>query len=175
MQNCKKCGVIVTPGNSHCEYCGAPAETTQQIFLNTYQDVGLVAFKKTSILVMILLFIVSFSLYLVVWYFVRRDEIKKIIRDDKKYSALMISYALIVGLNFLLPGIESLILFIYVCLTAHFACVIRVAIIKYVHDSGNAQMLPHVAPSLFLAAVFQIFYLQIHINSLIDSRVFHEK
>jgi len=178
MPNCKKCGVKIGPGDNNCIYCGAPVtpvENRQQISPENIQDVRPVAFKKVSILAMALLFIASLGLYLVIWYFIRREEIKKIVRDDAKLNTLIITYVFIVIMNFLLPGMEYLIILLYFGLTAHFACVIRVALKKYVYDSGNVQTFAHVMPSMLLTAIFQIFYLQIHINSLIESRVFYEQ
>ena len=164
----------INPGDSTCKNCGNTAAPLNQTHSNNAYA-GNIKFKKTPILAMALLFVASIGLYLVIWHILRRNEIKKIIRDDKKLSYLMIAYALIVGLNFVMPGFEYIIIWIYIGLTAHFACVLRVAILQYLYDAGNVQIIPRVMPSIALTAIFQIFYLQIHINSLIEERIFSEE
>ena len=185
--NCPSCGAKINPGDSKCEYCGTSIEARQASGENVPpQETSLVkqiAFKRVSILVMILLYIVTLGFYSAIWYILRRNEFKEIAKGVNKINGLIIAYTVVTVLNFFLIldsaayyapelGIIS-----WACfgLGAYLTYVIRGAIRKHVSDSGNGQMLPYVLPSALWAIIFQQLYLQIHINKLIKSRVFYER
>ena len=192
MPNCSGCGAMINPQESKCEYCGVPIEAQRQAPLNNINNIPPQEmkpeenpiFKRVSIFAMILLFIFSLGLYAAIWYFLRRNEFKAITKCGKKINILIIAYAFIVTLNFLLaigsmsePGLEpsGFIGWTVLGLGAYLAYVIRNSVRKHVSDVGNSQMLTYVMPAALWTIIFQLFYLQIHINKLIKSRVFHEK
>ena len=192
MANCVKCGAPLQLGNMKCEYCGSVAEpprsfsSEDQTQQPSPQDRGIprhdaevVRFKRASIFVMILLTCFTFGIYIMVWYWLRRESLMNLDPAQSKRTDTLIKG--LVGLqvlnllSFFTPDLMDMNSWISLCMFAisvYLPFYIRSLLRSYVD-----RVFPRNPASVFIATsyiwtlVFNIFYLQSQINRMIDARL----
>ncbi len=187
MPNCSKCGAALSPGAALCEYCGSVVEVPPSVTGAGRPFADVPRFKKTSVVLMLLLCIFTLGLYCGIWYLRRRGELKKLDpAQSQKMDVLINIYAVCLSFYLIVfflrgshPEIADFISFMNLTMLGisfYISCFVRKALRFYVaHGDTRGTLLAFVAPSLLWTCVFGIFYLQAHINKLINARVFEAR
>ena len=186
MPNCAKCGANLRVDATECEYCGSVVEVAR----SSAMDDGFVrgerpAFKKVSIGMMLLLTLCTMGYYPSLWFFFRREGLKKLNPDTAKKTdtliyACMALQACGIFIVFskdpdLLEAASTINLCFWGCLiyTAFF---IRSLLRNYaVRTAPNSPLPAFIAPSALWTFLFSIFYLQSHINQMLNVRLLEQK
>lgn len=183
MLSCKKCGAALFAEGEKCGNCGFSESSPT----SAPQD-GLPKFKHIPILVMLALFIVTGGLYSTVWFLFRRDDLDQIAYPpfNRKAGMLINFYvcsqlalylvAALWGIGYELAVFFSAFSFLLAVISIYLALLIRDILRIYVaRTAPDNPLSDFVAPSILWTCLFGVFYLQSHINKLIDAHFFEER
>ena len=185
MANCSKCGAQLSQGAKACDYCGTMVEVPRSSATGgdpTWSTPGTYpAFKMSSVLVMVILTLLTFGLYVSIWFYTRRDELGRLDEVEAKKTKTLIrgmvgSQVGFFAMSYLArPGSEemsivSMLSIIFTVRLVYTAFHIRGLLRK---QAGRVapQSVAFVAPSGLLTFFLTIYYLQIHINRMISARM----
>jgi hypothetical protein len=190
MSNCAKCGAELQASATVCEYCGSAVETPRPSpsagmgNSQAYEPSGeVLRFKRSSIVGMIFCSIFTLGLYFSVWYWLRKDAIKALDPAQSQKTDKLIKGCVAVHIIYwvflvILYDLEvaSLLWLCWIGAFIYLAFVMRGLMRSYAaRVSPQSPLIAYVAPSVLWTVVFQIFYLQTHINRMIDARLLDAK
>lgn len=191
MGNCPKCGAELSPNATLCEYCGSRVETARPsagaVEPNAFPPAGLVRLKRSSITGMLICWICTLGLYSSIWYLSRKGGLKALdLSQSRKTDGLIKAYAVLHCIFFYAffigktegPDSEffSAVLLIFAGFSIYLACVVRALLRGYASRMTQQNTADaFVAPSLFWTSLLGIFYLQAHINRMMDARLIDAK
>ncbi len=144
-------------------------------------------FKHIPILVMLALTVITLGLYPSAWFLYRRGDIKQIDRTGTKildnlihfYVFSQLALYIIFGLwefGYLFGAYLSFIGMVMTAISIYLALYIRELLRTYVANAAPENPLnAFVASSILFTCFLGVFYLQTHINILIDAHVFEER
>ncbi len=179
---CASCGANNEPGSTYCAYCGTllPEKKIEKesVSSTVFTPVSIsgekIAFKRVSVGIAVLFTILTFGIYPVVWVLLRKKAFNEL-KGTEKIAGWLASLPLILwGLSIAIqnPEIQGIMRIASWITWIILAFKMRKMLREYIASFGDEDVLPNIAPSKIMTFFFTFFYIQYHINRLIDIGVF---
>ncbi|WP_286847733.1 MULTISPECIES: DUF4234 domain-containing protein [Aminobacterium] len=181
-QVCPSCGARNEGKTAYCAYCGTMLPKVQSVEGATEGVIAIklpgerIAFKRISVGLVLFLSIITLGVYPAFWVFLRRNSFNQLKVSEKIQDWLALLPLILWGVSFVLGANEgegeqilALLSFVtWVFLSFKMRKMLR----EYVAGFADEEALKSVARSGIMTFFFLIFYIQYHINRLIDIGVF---
>ncbi|WP_286953386.1 MULTISPECIES: DUF4234 domain-containing protein [Aminobacterium] len=171
--SCVSCGAVNEPGSKYCAYCGTLLQV-KHIFPAV--EKAKVSFKRVSVGFVLFLTIVTLGFYQALWAFFRRKAFNQLNVSERISDWFALMPLVLLVASFAVSGNESDLERILGIATwilwIVLAFKMRRMLREYVAGFADKDFLLNVAPSSVMTFFFTFFYIQYHINRLIDIGVF---
>ncbi len=190
MSNCSRCGALLPPNASVCEYCGTPIEARAKAADDSagrFAPGSRPPFKMTSVIMMMVLSLITLYIYPAVWYLTRRDGLRRLApAAATKTDAVVFAYVGCLVALFASAWLEqpagdpdagtlsSMLLLVFIGISIYASFHIRNLLQRYAAQV-NPQGAMFVAYSSMMTLIFGICYLQGSINKMIRAQMLEWK
>ena len=165
-KSCSKCGKENTESALFCATCGNNLSTSNPGQINSVNQ-EVFEFKKVNILLVILYSVISFGIYLPVWFLKRRDAINKLQSTQKLGKGIFIFVIIAYAMNIALVLLSAYTISKWISIVAAIILIVQAFKVRRIlNDHFNVYLKKDIKFSGPATFFFNIWYLQYKINKL---------